>query len=231
MKIIILTMLFAISCAPSVQKIPVDYDSESNANNDSSEDQPPTDNTGAGGNDDNNESEEQEQAEESDNFEGSTSDRVINDGIWSLTESVLLDDPCDWLELIPNFGDGVVAVSLETLLPERFDVEATDDSFKIKAKSYRARDFIECNVENSSFVCETQTAAAARYYFDGFTYSIDFTGTVIDDNSIQGVAVVRYSIDDENWWVGFIESYVDSAEDYISECTQTLELTIDRNQQ
>jgi hypothetical protein len=230
MKIILLTMSFALSCAPSIQKLPVDYDSEANANNDLSEDQPQTDDTGVGGNDDNNESEEQDQAEDSDNSEGSTSNRVINDGIWSLTETVLVDDPCDWLELIPTFGDGIVAVSLETLLPERFDVEAMDDSFKIKAKSYRARDFIECNVDNSSFTCETQTAGAARYYFDGFIYSIDFTGTVIDNNSIQGVAVVRYSIDDDNWWVDFIENYVDNTEDYISECTQTLELTIDRNE-
>lgn len=229
MTIILLTMSLVLSCAPSTQKLPVGYD-EANANNDLSDDQPQTDDTGAG-NDDNNEREEQDQAEGSDNSEGSNSNDVINDGVWSVTETVLIDDPCDWVELIPNFGDGTVALSFETLLPERFDVEAVDDSFKIKAKSYRARDFIECRVQDSSFACETQTARATTYIFDGFIYSIDFTGTVLDNNSIQGVAEVRYSIDEGDWWVDFIENYVDSTEDYISECTQTLELTIDRNVQ
>lgn len=73
---------------------------------------------------------------------------------------------------------------------QKIDIEAIDDSFEIKAKSYRARDFIECNVENSSFTCETETADAARYYFDGFNYCIDFTGTVVEATTIQGVAVV-----------------------------------------
>tara|TARA_B100001093_G_C26677571_1_gene948991 strand:+ start:23 stop:712 length:690 start_codon:yes stop_codon:yes gene_type:complete len=229
MRSIILSTSFALGCVPAkVLSVGIDDESESDTNNDVSEEQSQMDDTGAGGSGNNNESEDQ--IGDSDNSEGATSNGVINDGVWSLTEALLVNDPCWWLEVIPNFGDGVVAVSLEKLLPESFDVEAMNDSFEIKARSYRARDFIECNVENSSFTCETQTADAARYYFDGFNYYIDFTGTVIDANTIQGVAVVSYSIDNGSWWVDFIENYVENTQDYLNECTQTLELTIDRNE-
>ena len=231
MKGISLLTCFALSCAPAkVLTLGIDDDSVTNANDDVNEDQQQTNDTDAGGGGDSNESEEQDQTEDFDNSEGSTSNSVINDGVWSLTDAVLVNDPCWWLEIIPNFGDGTVPVSLSKLLPERFDVEAMDDSFEIKAKSYRARDFIECSVENSSFTCERQTAGAARYYFDGFNYYIDFTGTVINTNTLQGVAVVSYSIDDGSWWVDFIANYVGNTEEYINECTQTFELTIDRNE-
>lgn len=37
-------------------------------------------------------------------------------------------------------------------------------------------------------------------------------------------------MDNGNWWVDFIENYADNTEDYLNECTQMLELTIDRNE-
>ena len=141
-------MSLSFSCVPAkgVSDPIDDFEAELNDENYESGAHNQSEDTGATGSVDTSESEEQDQTEESDNSDGSND--VTNDGIWSLTEMVLVDDPCDWLELIPNFGDGIVPVSLEGLLPERFDVEGSSDSFKIKAKSYGARDFIECNVDN-----------------------------------------------------------------------------------
>ena len=197
-------MLFAISCRTT--KVVTDPDLNTEYNNE------------------NEEGEDQEQTDDSVNPSDSNSNTVINDGVWLLTESTLVDDPCNFLEEIPKFGDGVVSVSLEDLLPESFDIQSMTESFKIKAKSYQARDFIKCEVESASFSCETQTAAAARYFFDGFMYHIDFTGTVIDSNTIQGMATVNYTIDEnDDWWEDFLDNYdVD-----VTLCPQTLDLRME----
>ena len=206
---LLLLMPIAISCVPPKgATIVVDNDTVTETNDENEEDSGQAD-VDSG------------QPEDSDIPDESSSNRVLNNGIWLLTESTLVDDPCNWLEEIPKFGDGVVSLYLGKLLPERFDVEAFDESFNIKAKSYRAQDFIECEVDEMLFSCETQTATAS-YYFDGFTYYIDFTGRIINNNTIQGEAVVNFGID--GWWVDFLDNYEGLD---VSQCTQTLELTIE----
>ena len=160
----------------------------------------------------------------------STPQDAVADGVWLRTESVLVEDPCDWETEMPKYGYGSVVPDLDSVLPDQFDVMATEDGFKIKATSYRAQDYITCDQiddafsSDDAFSCTIQTASG-RSVFAGFTYFIAFQGIVIDSQTIEGTAVVRFEVGG-NFWPDFLDNYdLD-----ITQCTQAVTLRIEHRE-
>jgi len=109
------------------------------------------------------------------------------------------------------------------LLPRTFDVVGFEEGFAIEARSYGTRGPIDCEVDGTGFSCETQTAAVTRGEFYGFTYLIDFTGTVVDARLIEGSATVRYEVNE--WLEGFLSNY----DVVVAECPQVFALALRQN--
>ena len=111
--------------------------------------------------------------------------RVPLAGVWRLEYSRTTLDECGF----DAYLDGLVSsVMADLYMPETFTVESDEDRFFIIANDYGSRGPIACDVVGETFTCETQTADSAI----GWTYAIDFSGTVHEDDEIRGTSVVRY---------------------------------------
>lgn len=116
---------------------------------------------------------------------------MLASGTWSLDDGEVISDPCGWNGVLAEY----VSLSIFDFLPETFDVEAEEDTFRIKAKDYGAKDYIECPIEDGEFVCSMQTVAAQQLVSGWptyWTYEIDFRGSVIDDETLVGRASVEF---------------------------------------
>ena len=118
-------------------------------------------------------------------------------------------------------------VDITDFLPSTFDVDGEEGTFEIEAQSYGAQGPITCTIEDGEFDCEQQSVDPTTYdiYEYGWEYAIDFTGEVVDENTIRGEAVVTWpGVDD------YTEYYLSEAGLRPSDCPQvvSLELSFDR---
>ena len=118
-------------------------------------------------------------------------------------------------------ADALVRLLLRVLAGEQVDGE--EGSFEIEAQSYGARGPITCTITEGAFDCEQQEVVPLAFDIGeyGWEYAIDYSGEVVDEQTIRGVAVVSYPGIDETtaYW---LDRYGISA----SDCTQTLELEL-----
>ena len=156
----------------------------------------------------------------------STADTVIESGIWVPHSVNIVEDPCDWISQIPNFFASVEeanAFYIEQLFPYSFDVVGFERSFDIEARNYGARGAIECETDGADFTCELQTVDSHNQYFYGFTYFIEFNGTVVNSQYLEGHATVSFGLaENDHWWYDFLQNYDVS----VSECTQVYDLSL-----
>ena len=142
-------------------------------------------------------------------------------GDWVATAASTEDDPCDWNEVIQEYS----GIDVLTLLPSEFEVESEEGRFEIEAQDYGAAGFIECEVDaDDRFTCEAQRVTPLAYDLGsyGWTYQIDFSGTVEDERTLRGEAVVAYpSVD---------RGTADTLDYYgvdLADCTQTYSLVLE----
>ena len=111
----------------------------------------------------------------------------IKAGYWRLVWGNVTADDCGLDTWLLN---NVFNTMADLYLPEGFQVDPLDGAFDIEADDslFETPGPITCTLDGESFTCEQQTATAAI----GWTYAIDFTGTVPESDLIRGTAVVRY---------------------------------------
>ena len=134
----------------------------------------------------------------------------------------MIEDNCEWDAPLRQF----FGIGSDALLPESFTVEGFEGSFKIEANSYGASGPITCGFEGADFTCETQSVTPLSFDLGtyGWTYAIDFSGTAISEDSLVGVAEVRFpTISD--WLIPIFQS---SGVDY-TQCVQSFELSLSVN--
>ena len=144
---------------------------------------------------------------------------ILESSTWYATDAILTEDNCGWDPLLREF----FGMGADALLPSDFTVEGFEGSFLIEANNYGANGPISCDFEALNFTCETQNVVPLDFDLGtyGWTYAIDFTGAAIDENSIYGVAEVRFpTISD--WLVPIFQSIGIDA----SQCVQSFELSI-----
>ena len=145
---------------------------------------------------------------------------TMQSGDWVATDADMVDDPCDFNGFLQNNW----GISIASLLPSDFEVEGEEGTFEIEAQSYGARAPIECVIDGDEFTCETQTVYPLYYDLGdyGWVYEIDFSGTAVDDSTLEGRAVVAYT-DVDQYTAGAFDYYgVDAAS-----CSQTFSLTLE----
>ena len=157
-------------------------------------------------------------SEGSDSSDGTTA--TVVSGTWDVATASLIDDPCEWdAALLQFFGLGT-----DALLPSDFTVSGGSNGFEIEANSYGAAGPIRCDINGSSFACETQSVTPIDYDLGtyGWTYAIVFTGTLFDETSLDGTAVVTFPT---------ISEYVQQGLEYVgvdaSQCSQTYALSLE----
>jgi len=145
---------------------------------------------------------------------------AMRSGDWVATDADTVDDPCDFNGFLrDNWG-----VNITSLLPSDFEVEGEEGAFEIEAQSYGARSPIDCEIDGDEFSCETQVVYPLTYDLGdyGWVYEIDFSGTAVDDSTLEGRAVVAYT---------GVDDYTAEAFDYYdinpASCTQTFSLTLE----
>ena len=145
---------------------------------------------------------------------------TMQSGDWIAADADTLDDPCDFNDFLQNNW----GINIASLLPSDFGVEGEEGFFEIEAQSYGARSPIECVIDGDEFSCETQTVYPLYYDLGdyGWVYEIDFSGTAVDDSTLEGRAVVAYT---------GIDPYTEAALEYydlgIASCSQTFSLTLE----
>lgn len=148
---------------------------------------------------------------------------TLESGDWVPTDVDVDDDPCDWNDVLEDF----FGISVLEFLPTSFEVDGEEGKFEIEAQDYGARGPIECEIEGDAFTCETQSVAPVLFEMGeaGWVYRIDYSGTVVDEETLRGRAVVSYPSVDRGTEQTFDYYGVDPAD-----CTQvyTLELSHDR---
>ena len=107
-------------------------------------------------------------------------------GFWRLEFSRTTVDDCGFDAHLEGLVFDVMA---NLYMPETFTVALEDEQFFIMANDYGARGPIACDVEGDTFSCETQLVDAAL----GWSYAIDFTGNVHEDDELRGTSVVSYT--------------------------------------
>ncbi|MBM74908.1 MAG: hypothetical protein CMK59_05870 [Proteobacteria bacterium] len=173
-------------------------------------------------NSDNNLDEDEKPVSEEDLEEG-TSGVVLVSEIWEVVDATLVEDTCDWdTQLRQFFGVGA-----DALLPTDFTVEGFEGGFEIEANAYGASGPIECTLNDLDFRCETQSVTPLDFDLGsyGWTYAIEFSGVVNNENSLDGTAVVSFPTVSDILIPVFEAMQVD-----VSQCTQTFELSIDNIQ-
>ena len=100
-------------------------------------------------------------------------------------------------------------------------VSGGDGSFESEADSYGAAGPIRCDINGQDFSCETQSVSPIDYDLGeyGWTYAIGFSGTLFDETSLDGTAMVTFPT---------ISEYVQQGLEYVgvdaSQCSQTYAL-------
>ncbi|MFT4975156.1 MAG: hypothetical protein ACI8S6_001043 [Myxococcota bacterium] len=143
----------------------------------------------------------------------------LQSGTWVVEEARLAEDPCDWDFVLSNY----FGISLMSLLPEEFDIDAEEGAFSIKATDYGAAGTIDCMFEGDSFSCEAQSVAPEAYSLGaiGWLYSVDFTGQAVEDGRLSGAAVVSFpSVSGE------IQRTLEYYDIDPADCTQVVELNL-----
>jgi hypothetical protein len=166
---------------------------------------------GEGDGEGNNEEEEEEEVE--------PPELTLASGDWEVSGAALVDDPCDFVGVVEDWW----GTDFGELLPSEFEVEGDEGRFDIEAQSYGAQGPISCTITDGSFSCEQQEVDPLTFDLDeyGWSYEIDFSGEVSDENTIRGTAVVSYpSVDD------YTEYYLGEAGIRPEDCTQVLELEL-----
>ena len=115
---------------------------------------------------------------------------MVRQGPWNAVSAAFSGDPCGWES---TYSEVTRGYTLNFLLPRSFEVESFDGGFEIEAQRYGARGPIICAFDGSDFSCETQQV---RPGYKDWLYEIDFTGSIISDESIEGSAVVTVTADD-----------------------------------
>ena len=130
-----------------------------------------------------------------------------------------MGDPCGWAEILEDYYGSEIG----DFLPSSFEVSGEEGVFEIEASSFGARGPITCTIVDDAFTCEQQEVVPLAYDIGeyGWEYAIDYSGTVEDESTLRGIAVVSYpSID------GTTEYWLDRAGIRASDCTQSLELDL-----
>ena len=145
--------------------------------------------------------------------------KTLTSGRWALSQAETLKDPCGWNQALVDF----TGIRINDLLPSEFDVEAEEGRFEIEAVDYGAEGSIDCEFTDEEFSCDLQTVSPEIYDLGayGWLYEITFTGSYVDDETIEGQAVVDYPSVDEGSAQAF--DYYDIDPD---DCSQTFGLTI-----
>ena len=151
---------------------------------------------------------------EEDEFEGS-----LLSGIWTVAGATLVEDSCDWDNQLRSF----FGVGADALLPKEFTVEAGNGSFFIEANSYGAAGPIECTISGANFTCETQSVTPVDFDLGqmGWSYSIEFSGSITDERSLVGTTITSFPTVSEFLAPVFEGLGVDT-----SQCIQNYELTL-----
>jgi hypothetical protein len=121
---------------------------------------------------------------------GDPADAVLY-GDWVARGFVLVEDECIWMES----GLDALGLRVDDFLPSDFVVEPNDAGFTIQAWDYGADLAVQCVVDGTEFSCETQSVVPIAFGLGdtGWSYAIDFEGRVAREDSLLGVATVRYS--------------------------------------
>jgi len=153
------------------------------------------------------------------NVEEDPPEPTLSSGEWKPTAASVVSDPCEWVEVLDEYYGSDIA----ELLPSEFEVDGEEGSFEIEAQSYGARGPITCTIAEGAFSCEQQEVVPLAFDIGeyGWEYAIDFSGEVVDEQTIRGTAVVSYPSIDET-----TEYWLDRYGIDASDCTQTLELEL-----
>jgi hypothetical protein len=145
---------------------------------------------------------------------------TLQSGDWVAVGVGTEDDPCEWNGILESY----FGIDVASFLPSDFVVEARDGGFRIEAQDYGAQGPIDCEVAGGSFECETQRVSPTTYDLGeyGWAYRIDFFGTVVDEDTLQGEAIVSYPSIDEGTAQTLDYYGIDP-----SDCTQTYSLAIE----
>ncbi len=147
---------------------------------------------------------------------------TLSSGTWVVDKVSIDDDPCDWDGVLTNY----FGIAITDLLPKEFDVEAEAGAFSIKATDYGAAGYIDCDIEDEEFSCETQEVSPETYSLGsfGWLYEVRFSGEATDEDRIEGEAVVSFpGLDSETERT--LEYYDIDPDD----CTQTFALALERD--
>ena len=146
---------------------------------------------------------------------------ALRSGDWVAAGAGTEDDPCGWNDLIADNA----GIDVLSLLPTDFVVEAEEGRFEIEAQDYGAAGFIECEIDSADrFTCEAQSVSPEAYDlgFYGWTYRIDFRGTVVDEDTLQGEAIVAFPTVDRG-----TEDVLRSVGIDVADCTQAYSLVLE----
>ena len=140
-------------------------------------------------------------------------------GTWVVAGATLVEDPCDWDNQLRSF----FGIGADALLPRDFTVDASNGSFLIEANSYGAAGPIECIINNSDFSCETQSVTPIDFELGqmGWTYAIEFSGSITDERSLVGTTITSFPTISEYLVPVFEGLGVDT-----TQCIQNYELTL-----
>lgn len=143
----------------------------------------------------------------------------IVSGIWTVAGATLVEDSCDWDNQLRSF----FGVGADALLPKDFTVESLGGAFLIEANSYGAAGPIECTIVGTDFTCETQSVTPIDFDLGqmGWTYAIEFSGSITDERSLVGTTITSFPTVSEFLVPVFEGLGVDT-----SQCIQNYELTL-----
>ena len=198
-------------------------DSPSSEENEGTNSNDTQDETDSNNNSDDNGSDNTPEDDGSDNgSNGGSSTYTLESNTWYATDATMIEDSCAWDAPLRQF----FGIGSDALLPESFTVQGFEGSFEIEANSYGASGPITCGFQGTEFECETQSVTPLAFDLGtyGWTYAIDFNGTAISEDSLFGVAEVRFpTISD--WLIPIFQS---SGIDY-TQCVQSFELSLSVN--
>jgi len=147
----------------------------------------------------------------------------LTSGIYRYSYNVI-EDPCGWVDIMNmNGGD------FTEYLPTTFRVEGGAGEFNIRAIDYGGPSgtpgSVLCPLSGASFDCETQQVTLLDTFLgtNGFSWEVDFSGEVVNSESVRGRADVRF-VSAGAYFGGMLES----AGINIADCSQSLSMTLFR---
>ena len=147
----------------------------------------------------------------------------LTSGIYRYSYNVI-EDPCGWVD-ISNMNGG----DFTEYLPTTFRVDGGAGEFNIRAIDYGGPSGtpgpVLCPLTGTSFDCETQQVTLFDTFLgtNGFSWEVDFSGEVVNSESVRGRADVRFVS------VGaYFGSILESAGINFADCSQSLSMTLFR---